>query len=340
MKNSNIILYSPGAYGHFINWCCDYFSGNLNSSDIPLDELGSCHQYKQAIILSDPPDFKNYTESQDDFKFVQLHEHSIDLEDLVNFETHQCKINETIEKNLNYLTINYHKIIYIYPTETSKIWIQNNCLYKRKLPDNEIDNFLLRAKSYEFFTSNRINDFLAYGNDRLKLQIKQNINLLSNYNKEFNEFAEWEFRELISTFCYDLINKAVRPTNLIEKLNNKFPNVYFIKLDDLRDNFNNTIINILDYFNIIPNYRLDQLDNIHRSWINKQLHINKDQQLDQIVNALVNNINLDWQNWQLTFIDEAIIQQKLIDQGLSIKCWNLNIFPTNTQDFIPLLERM
>jgi hypothetical protein len=81
------------------------------------------------------------------------------------------------------------------------------------------------------------------------------------------------------------------------------------------------------------------MSEIHKTWLSKQIHINKDKQIFDIVNALTNKQDLNWSNWNLTFIDEAVIQRKLLDNNISIKCWKLNEFPTNTKDFLPLLER-
>ena len=79
---------------------------------------------------------------------------------------------------------------------------------------------------------------------------------------------------------------------------------------------------------------------IYNQWIVKQKYINADQQIDKIVNALINNIELEWETYELTFFDEIAIQRKLLDNNIKIKCYNLNQFPTNTRNFLPLLERV
>lgn len=69
-----------------------------------------------------------------------------------------------------------------------------------------------------------------------------------------------------------------------------------------------------------------------------QCHMNKDLLCNQIVESIITNEYFDWSATALTFIDEAMIQKLLRDAGVQLRCYNLNIFPTNTKDFLPLLE--
>lgn len=44
-KDTVLIIYRPGEYGTFIEWCLDYFSGELDSEVLPFMENGSSHLY-------------------------------------------------------------------------------------------------------------------------------------------------------------------------------------------------------------------------------------------------------------------------------------------------------
>jgi hypothetical protein len=41
-----------------------------------------------------------------------------------------------------------------------------------------------------------------------------------------------------------------------------------------------------------------------------------------------------------SIIDESWIQQRLYNNQIGIKCHKLDVFPTNTADFLPLLEKI
>jgi hypothetical protein len=79
-------------------------------------------------------------------------------------------------------------------------------------------------------------------------------------------------------------------------------------------------------------------DKIYQDWIACQFHIHKDRDIEQIVDCVVNNINLDWSDKNLTVVDEGIIQMRLRDlHNLDLLCYNLNVFPKNTFDLRKVL---
>ena len=118
MKDTNVILYPPGAYGHFINWCCEYFSGNLDCDDVPLNDLGNCHDFKKTVLLGIYPQLKNYTESMQEDNFIQTHNCSFSPSTSVSLTYDEFIID--FEKNLNYLINNYQKTICLLTTKSSK----------------------------------------------------------------------------------------------------------------------------------------------------------------------------------------------------------------------------
>ena len=144
-----------------------------------------------------------------------------------------------------------------------------------------------------------------------------------------DQFDIWELRELISMywFCrnqgfFDIYN-----------LQNEFPDVKFVSIDDIKHNFVDTITNCLNYFSKENNKPFD-LNTIKELWLDKQIWINADTNCDTIVNNLIRKQSYDWSELSINLIDEAYIQKKLADNGIQIKCYNLNSFPTNTEDFL------
>lgn len=344
MKKTNVILYTTGGYGHFINWCCEYFSGNLDSDQIPLNDLGNCHNFKKTVLLTVHPQLKNYTESTKEDSFIQIHECSFAPITNTNNLTTYADFVDDFAKNLEYLSNNYQKSICLLSTNRSKWWVSNNKIYKRRIEDTVGEN--LQA-AIDFFKSysvpdNMVKELMSYGIDCLKHQINNQPGISKNFLKwghnSIDEFDIWELRELASQYYYDRVVSRILQENSIEYLRSKFPTIYFIEIDNLRDNFIGTIESILKHFDL-PITNWEKISEIHETWLSKQIHINKDKQISDIVNALTNKQDLNWSEWNLTFIDEAVIQHKLLDNNISIKCWQLNEFPTNTKDFLPLLER-
>ena len=346
MKDTNVILYTPGAYGHFINWCCDYFGGNLDSHDIPLNSIGNCHKHAPEKSLWHAPKFKTYTESAEHCNFVQIHESSFDYADRVDL--YSGKFIDVLIRNLTYLQENYKKSIYIYPTINSIVWNTNNQIFKFRLSDwfknNDDAEQYLKDQN---IPREEIDVSLLYdGIDRIKKQLDIDSEIFSSVKENFKgwghqsiyEFDHWELREFASKYYFDkMINDTPINNTIEQELIEKFPNIKFIKMDNLKHNFKYTIRDILEFFNLnITNWK--NIDSIHQSWLEKQFYINSDAQTQQIVIALLNKEYLDWIDWNLTFVDELCIQRLLYNNGINIRCWNLNSFPTNTKDFLPLLE--
>jgi hypothetical protein len=344
MKDTKVILYPTGAYGHFINWCCEYFSNNLDSDDVPLNDLGNCHNFKKIVLLTVYPQLKNYTESTQEDNFIQTHNCS--FSPLTSVSPTYDKFINDFEKNLNYLIDNYQKTICLLTTKSSKIWMVNNQIYKIKAEDRFGTDTQAKIDFFRSFnmSEEQINEQIHDGIDKLKIQINNQSGMSTNFSQwghdSINEFETWELRELASQYYYDRISAThILHEDSVELLKNKFPTIHFIEVDGLRDNFVGTIKSILEYFGL-PLNKWNKISNIYETWLSKQIHINKDKQILDIVEALINQRELDWSDWNLTFIDEAVIQRKLSDNNISIKCWKLNNFPTNTKDFLPLLERI
>lgn len=336
-------MYTPGAYGNFLSWCCSYFGSNLISKELPMNDLGNFHNYSGWNVLSFPPDFKNYTEDPNAFfPIIHIHEDSFDSDDFTDLYSNSDNWINVLRKNLSYLQEHYKKSVYVYGTPTSKIWLKNNMFYKIRAQDwfkNEDDINALRAKG---FADHRIAQVLAFGDDRIKHIISTMPEMTNTFaqwgHQTIDEFDQWDLRELLSYYYYDVLaNDRYLSPSEESVLSQDFPNIKFIRLDSLRDNFYATIIEILNYFEI-PTDKTQDIHSIYESWLPLQKHINKDNQIKLIVDAVVNRIPLDWSRWNISLFDEFIIQRILRDQGISIKCFGLNVFPTDTNTMINLIE--
>jgi hypothetical protein len=92
------------------------------------------------------------------------------------------------------------------------------------------------------------------------------------------------------------------------------------------------------YFDVsVPDEMIEPLQQVYRHWLTLQKQINKDQICNQIVNSLRDKIPFNWSHCNLSIVDEAWIQKTLRDNHVEIRCHGLDVFPTNTEDFLPLL---
>jgi hypothetical protein len=341
MKDTNVILYDGGAYGNFINWCCSYFSGLINDLSIPMTEMGSVHNLfagNSGIFYS--PQFENYLNSVEEIPFIQAH---------VDYNINDHRINysnddwfDSVNTNLAFIDQNFKKSIYIYQTTNSVSCLINNSYYKIK-PADDFKRLNIGDPVAYFqalgFSDQKINQTLVHGVDRLKLELADELDLtiLAGWgHTSIDQFATWELREVGSKYFYDRCMTKIYSAEMIESMKGKYKNIEFIELDQLRDSFELTILLILKTFNIDVN-KQDSLNKIYNDWLLHQQHINKDKQIAQIIKAVIDNVSLDWSSFNITIFDEIFIQRKLLDCGIEIACYNLNVFPTNTNDLLPLL---
>ena len=100
-----------------------------------------------------------------------------------------------------------------------------------------------------------------------------------------------------------------------------------------------TIEQLMKFLNIpIDKTLWDRWVDVYNKWQQLQLEILKfGINFDHIINSIVNNWYYEIGN--LTFELEVIIQHYLIyKHGLNLKTWQLEKFPSNTQDLYKLLE--
>jgi hypothetical protein len=105
--------------------------------------------------------------------------------------------------------------------------------------------------------------------------------------------------------------------------------------DDVLYDYQKTICKIIDYcgLTIDPDQNIEKF---YHNWFTKQQYI-----LDEFDNINLILQHLDSDNvfsWnKLSIVGEAIVQSRLRAQGIEIACYNLNTFPSNTQDLKKVL---
>jgi hypothetical protein len=160
------------------------------------------------------------------------------------------------------------------------------------------------------------------------------VDKLKNWDKSsLHEMETWQLREFLSLYIYQQHNSETEYKDLCTYSN---PKVYKLDIYDLIHNFEGTITNVLSYCNL-PLIR-HNFKEVYQEWISYQKHLEKDKVVNTIVDSVINNYDFEWADQNLTLVDEAIVQMRLRDlHKLDLTCYNLNVFPTNTNDLQKLL---
>ena len=166
----------------------------------------------------------------------------------------------------------------------------------------------------------------------LKKQEKFVLHNLEGWDHQsFADMQIWEVREFLSLYIY---RQHLSEAEMDDVLAFEHPKLKKIDIRMLFDHFEVTIKQLLEVCQlpVIKN----NFDEIYSQWISTQRHHQKDKIVSNIVNAVVNHEYLNWS--PLTVVDEAIVQMQLRDlHNLDLRCYNLNVFPTNTTDLQKLL---
>lgn len=188
------------------------------------------------------------------------------------------------------------------------------------------DDYLLLA------LNNKIEKIWAHG--WLKERESEFVDKLSNWGKsKLSDMDRWELREFLSLYIY---NQHIFESDYQDLVTYTNPKLYKLNIHDLINSFEITILDLLSYCKL-PVVR-NNFDNVYQEWAACQKHFNKDIIVKKIVDSVISKTYFDWPDKNLTLVDEAIVQMQLRDlHKLDLKCYNLNVFPTNTNDLQKLL---
>ena len=103
----------------------------------------------------------------------------------------------------------------------------------------------------------------------------------------------------------------------------------------------NVLIKVLDYLELkLDSSRIDQWITVYRQWQEIQFtHLRFTWNFDYITECIIDGRSHDLSRYKLSLVKEAMIQHALIyKHGLTLKGWELEKFPDNTQDLHQLLE--
>jgi len=141
------------------------------------------------------------------------------------------------------------------------------------------------------------------------------------------QFPLWIVREFLSHNMFDSWEDQVG-WYLPDYYNNE--QVYIVTIEDILYNVEDTLTKIKEFYNLQWTKSIDSIMPYHKTNISLQKNLTQDQLCKQILNSFFSNTDFSWNSGDLTLISEAYIQKQLRDDGYSLRCYNLNVFPLNT----------
>lgn len=211
---------------------------------------------------------------------------------------HLSKKDMTLESQIKHLHSVYDKILYIYPEPNDFVWYMNN-YDKKAIPQGWVKEFkdLLDENSHHW-----------QGNQR------------------------WELREQLSFLLHEVCT-AGSGIRELHKLDKKY--IEIIPINQLRDNFEKTIIDIANWLDLEIFRTHKEIDTLYHDWLEREIFANKDKLISDLVDAIINNKHMSMKD--LTIVDECEIQRQLRVLGYEIKCYGLNEWPETTTQLRELI---
>jgi len=308
-----LIYYESGAYGTFIEWLLTYLTDESLDDSLPFQSTGNAHNFRGNFL----PDYgrtpvdKSYI-IRKKLKFARTH----------------------TDYSVNYLLeIKDLVLINVYFTKESTHWIWDNAVTKINYEDMKpVGKYLASKYMTEMFYAGNLRNKERF---RYHLKHGDQTNQIKGfgYNVDnVDDLLTWQLREILSHWDFNqVLTEYYQPREPI--ISNR---IYNLSLESLRDNFKETILDVLSFLNYkpIPN-RVEKLDDIGQQWLTGQTELFKDQKIREYIKKTITGEEFVLAN--LNFWNEAWIQKKLREQGYEIKCNGLDKFPKSTLEMHKLI---
>jgi hypothetical protein len=339
MITQNLIFYPGGCYGTFFEWVLNYLENP--TLDLPFEKTGNSHKFSGNFFEPKEKLFEHINVGRK-VKFSRIHPglfEKINQHELCYQDTY----DKILQNDLDFLKKQFDKILVIAYDQQSVLWNENNQFEKIHMSDDMFDsNYSQFGYTKKFLAPVMAKEIVSKVKHFLSRELESTLSTftyknLQGWNKNsIDDFKVWELRELLSFYWF---TRAEGQIAAWEKIKNSNSDLLFVSISDLKENFIETMLQSTKYFGI-KDVSVEKLQEIYHQWLPLQHQINKDNLCHKIFNSLRYAEFFDWADTKLSIIDEAWIQKKLRDHGIGIKCNNLNVFPTNTDSFLPLLHQL
>ena len=212
----------------------------------------------------------------------------------------KTKKDEHLLENLDKVTSQVKKAIYIYPDPGSVLLTINN-YYSKTWDDwwvTQFNNIIDQNKIYENWTISK--------------------------EVPIEEIPTWIKREFLSLYLFPSWRDQVE-WNHIDSWSD--PKCYVVLVKDLMYNFEDTMKSIRDFCQLNFQRPIDSLTTSHQENIKLQKFINQDTICHNIVHSVLTDQPYQWA--PLPLPSEAWVQWQLRHQGYEIQCHDLDQFPTD-----------
>lgn len=299
MTKKIYILYHPGTYGSYLRWLIEY--GN---------DVG--HRYK---TIPDSLEMNDGSAHYNDY--YNKHPKGLDilktLDDSPSYDWgyiiyRAIPINSTSNKNTNFIIENLlnsvrdiDKIIYI-----------------------DVDTDFLKE--------------ITFINSELKIPYKEYFDLthlLKNWgieNTNFYKTDKWIQREVLSLWFRGMINSLTnRP--------DRFNKVLYINMHDILFSDSSNLAKQLINFCELPfnENSVNRIKLVQKEFFYKQKALVYHQNMCDVLKNCLNQT--DSIIGEMSLFTEAILQEQLLANGYSLKCYGLNELPKTTGELLKLLEK-
>jgi hypothetical protein len=296
-KDTCLIVYPPGGYGNFINWCLDYFTEKNPDHVIPFLLDGSSHYdysnhnetvRKHSIGFAGAQTTIEYYNSDCNYPIVKTHGHE---------NAYRIK-NWTVQYYINPIQDYTRQFIIMNPGADSMLMVLNNMLTKTE--------YALDTQVINYFTS--------------------------SFAIEKTPVPTWQLREMYSFWVDGAAQFFVNGYAPI-----KDPKIVNISIRQLVDNFQPTLKLAFDQLGLVMSrqQQLSGLEDKWLS-LQKYSNIDFlcNQIVDATVNnqffdwsgQKLSTLSEGYIQWQLRDLHK-----------LDLLCYNLNVFPTNSVELRKLL---
>lgn len=163
------------------------------------------------------------------------------------------------------------------------------------------------------------------------------IDFLSNQSgKKINKKKLSEIRNLIS------INSEKIIRDEIENIGSSTCNhILILSIDELIEHYSTSILKILNHFRLPINKNYLKIKDIYNNWICSQEHIQKDNLVAYLSEAIINSQEINLENISLTVVDEAEILNTLTKKDFLINYSTFpEEFPKSTTEFYKYIKEV
>ena len=217
----------------------------------------------------------------------------------------------------------------IYPTQRKHFPEIINTLYENSDFKNN-KNVLLFADTLSAAELNLYFQYYKIATGSHDTGLKMGLGIFFNHREDWQELDYWELREWFSIFYTNWIQEWTESYQNVQKDFLTVSNVDFLYHPK------QCLERIFEHCELTFNQK--DIDKFVKMWQNKQQYIiNSENLCRDIIANTIEQLDFSWESTNI--VQEAIIQKRLRDCGYEIKCWNLNTFPTNTEQLYNLLEK-